>query len=859
MKHFQKGIIFFALILVFNCIAISSVLAEGFTSVTKVQNSASWQRISGETRYATAKAIAEQFNNDKVDNVVLASGNDYPDALSVSALAYQLKAPILLANQSYANSPDAVDYIKTHLKKGGKIYLIGGEVAIKSDFESNLPDFKFQRLGGATRFETNLLINTALAAKKGTPVFIASGDDFPDALSASSIAAAKGFPILLVSGNSLSEAQKNYLAQLKPSAIYFMGGYAVTSYSIQKEIMSMFPSTTILRWGGKDRFETAKLLFNAFELTPKTLYLSSGYDFADALSGSILAARNEDPILILDNNAIEPPYGADDYINALYNKGEKPDVVALGGLRVLTDKLIDTVKNHLETGNISASLQAYRAMKNTDFADLRWYSPSILKDIKYATANNFTGTVLYDSSAVLLRKGTADKLNAVEDELEKKGLRIRIWDAYRSPAAQFKMWSIVPNANWVANPYKGYSNHSRGTAVDITLTDFDGNELVMPTGFDDFSSRADRNYSDVSNTEADNALLLEGLMKDHGFIPYQGEWWHFDDSDTPDYDVPQAASGYSIPIPKPLDKQTIVFSSVGDCTLGTDPRYADQGSFPQTYDQNGANYFFSGVEDILGADDLTLANLETTLTNETARIDKSNQSRPFWFSGDPSYVNILKSGSVDIVNVANNHSLDLQETGFYDTVNNLTDAGVAYTGYGHSSILTQKGIRFGFLGYNAIGKIEQGVDLDNLKQQMASEISALKKDAQVIIISIHWGEENSYTPNSLQTELAHYAIDQGADLVVGHHPHVLQPIEEYHGKYIAYSLGNFSFGGNFNPWDKDTIIFQANYQVVNGQFWGLSGIKVIPARISTSTERNDYRPVEVGGEDYNRILHKVGM
>lgn len=793
--------------------------------------------------------------------MVLVSGNDFPDALSASVLAYQQKAPILLANTSYAESPDAVDYIKAHVKKGGTIYAIGGEAVLSSDFAPNLPDYTFTRLGGTTRFDTNLLVNQTLASKEGTPLFIAGGDNFPDALSASSIAASKGFPILLVSGDSLTPNQKNYVANLKPASVYFVGGFAVNSYSVQQEIANMFPTPPeILRFNGANRFDTAMKMIKAFGLTPKNLYFSSGYDFADALSGSVLAAQTEDPIIIMDNSTIEAPMEIDDYLNDLYQKGQKPAMVALGGARVLTPLLMDTVRNNLNSGNISAPLQAYRAMKTSDFVDLRWYSPSILKDIRYATINNFTGSVLYDTDSVLLRKGTADKLNAVEAQLEQKGLRLKVWDAYRPVAAQFKMWSIVPNANWVANPYDGYSNHNRGGAVDITICDLSGNELDMPTGFDDFTARADRNYSDVSSIEKDNALLLENLMRDNGFKPYTGEWWHFDDTDTANYDGVKEASGYSIPSPKPLERHTLTISAIGDNTLGTDPRYAYSGSFPQAVDNNGTSYPFSGVLDTLSSDDLTIANLETTLTTRTARIDKSNQgNNAYWFSGAPSYANILKSGSIDIVTLANNHSLDFQESGFNDTAANLTNAGIEYTGYGHQSIITRQGVKFGFLGYNALGATENGVNLDNLKTTMTSEISALKKDADVVIVNIHWGEENAYTPNAVQKDLGHYLIDQGADLVLGHHAHVLQPIERYNGKYIAYSLGNFSFGGNFNPWDKDTIIFQAQYEVVNGEFWGASGIKVIPARISTSTEHNDYRPVEVGGDDYYRVLHKVGM
>ena len=175
--------------------------------------------------------------------------------------------------------------------------------------------------------------------------------------------------------------------------------------------------------------------------------------------------------------------------------------------------------------------------EDSDFVKVTTYIPDILVDLRYATENNFTGQVIYDFEDVWLRYGTVKKLMAVQEELREKGLGLKIWDGFRPPSAQFKLWEVCPDPTYVSNPNKGFSSHSRGNTVDLTLVRSDGTELTMPTGFDDFSRLADRDYSDCTEEAAANALLLENLMKEHGFKPYSGEWWHF--TDTESYDVEQ--------------------------------------------------------------------------------------------------------------------------------------------------------------------------------------------------------------------------------------------------------------------------------------------------------------------------------
>ena len=160
------------------------------------------------------------------------------------------------------------------------------------------------------------------------------------------------------------------------------------------------------------------------------------------------------------------------------------------------------------------------------------YLPGVFLDLRYAAEDNFTGQRIYDFSDAYLRWGTVKKLMAVSRELEAQGLYLKIWDAYRPVSAQYRLWEVCPDPTFVANPETGYSSHSRGNTVDLTLVNSQGQELEMPTGFDDFTALADRDYTDCPETAAANARALEELMERHGFSGYFGEWWHFSDTQT---------------------------------------------------------------------------------------------------------------------------------------------------------------------------------------------------------------------------------------------------------------------------------------------------------------------------------------
>ncbi len=160
------------------------------------------------------------------------------------------------------------------------------------------------------------------------------------------------------------------------------------------------------------------------------------------------------------------------------------------------------------------------------------YIPTIKFDIRYATENNFTGQVIYDTADTYLRYGTVKKLKAVQEELELWGLSLLIWDAYRPTEAQQKLWDICPDPNFVSNPKNGFSGHCRGEAIDITVITASGTMIEMPSNFDEFTALADRDYSDVSAIAAENSQMLEDIMEKHGFSGYRKEWWHYSDTVT---------------------------------------------------------------------------------------------------------------------------------------------------------------------------------------------------------------------------------------------------------------------------------------------------------------------------------------
>lgn len=296
--------------------------------------------------------------------------------------------------------------------------------------------------------------------------------------------------------------------------------------------------------------------------------------------------------------------------------------------------------------------------------------------------------------------------------------------------------------------------------------------------------------------------------------------------------------------PEPV---SITLSAVGDCTLASDIHYAGKDSFVRTYDDlsGDTTYFLQNVRHIFEDDDLTIVNFEGTLSENGTRENKE-----YAFRGKPEFVNILTYASVEAASLANNHSYDYGEDAFWDTGKILSDNDITWFEGANVAIREIKGIKIGLIGANLLEKKEKQAFLQNLEYLNS-------QNPDLVIVSFHWGVEKSSKPNKTQKEFAYLAIDNGADLVIGHHPHVLQGIEQYNGKYILYSLGNFCFGGNRHPSEKDTAIFRQTFTFLESQLVSADNPYIIPCSVSSHAKHNNFQPTPVYDEDFERIREKI--
>ena len=303
------------------------------------------------------------------------------------------------------------------------------------------------------------------------------------------------------------------------------------------------------------------------------------------------------------------------------------------------------------------------------------------------------------------------------------------------------------------------------------------------------------------------------------------------------------------PEPEPTPEVvTITISAAGDCSLGNHHLQEYGSSFNQAYDKEGAEYFLRNVKDIFEADDMTIVNLEGVLTTS----EKKEAGRTYNIKGDPSYAKILTAGSVEAVSLGNNHRLDFGTSGTGDTEDALEAESIIYAYDDKVGIYETKGVRIGFVSVN---EVSWGYGSETLIKEGIEKLET--EGVDLIIACCHWGVEKDYYPENYQHKLGKICIDLGADLVLGHHPHVLQGIEAYNGKYIVHSLGNFSFGANRNPSDKDTMIFQQTFTFVDGVMQEESPAKVIPCSISSVSSRNNFQPTPLDGDEAVRVIGRV--
>jgi len=274
----------------------------------------------------------------------------------------------------------------------------------------------------------------------------------------------------------------------------------------------------------------------------------------------------------------------------------------------------------------------------------------------------------------------------------------------------------------------------------------------------------------------------------------------------------------------------------GDFTIGNNVQSSGKSIFEKELDRQGGdpNFIFRNVTELLANDDLTILNFEGTLTN--APRNRRRADYRFLFRADPSYASVLTDNSVEFVTLENNHVLDMGEEGYAETKQVLTNAGVGYACETEPALFALYGVQVGILAYQTFDGA-----YDRLFGQVPEDIATMRaKGADLVICAFHWGSELDYYPNNNQQRLAKTAVDGGADLVVGHHSHRINPIEMYNGKYIVYSLSNFAFAGNNKPSDMSTFIFQIKFNIKDGAVTTPDGFIIIPARISSNTSYNDF-------------------
>lgn len=304
-----------------------------------------------------------------------------------------------------------------------------------------------------------------------------------------------------------------------------------------------------------------------------------------------------------------------------------------------------------------------------------------------------------------------------------------------------------------------------------------------------------------------------------------------------------------IPTAAKAETKVVKVSAAGDCTLSSDRAQPVSVNFFSMYKRKSPGYFFKKVKSIFEQDDLSIVNFEGTLSNRGIRANKK------WaFRGKPGYTKILTLGNIEAVGLANNHIRDYGEVSYQDTKKALKKAGIAYSSAENVALKEINGIRVAMVSVSGLdGSYNPVTKLRELLKK------AKKKKPQLLIVSMHCGTEYAKSATGLQETLAHIAVDEGgADLVLGHHPHVIQGIEKRKGAYIVYSLGNFCFGGNTNPRDKDSMIFQQSFVFENGKLKiKKSKATVIPCRLSSSDSINNYQPIVAKGKKKKQIFAKL--
>ncbi len=357
-----------------------------------------------------------------------------------------------------------------------------------------------------------------------------------------------------------------------------------------------------------------------------------------------------------------------------------------------------------------------------------------------------------------------------------------------------------------------------------------------------------------------SVLLVLSMLLTLGFYAVHAESW--DDEEEFSFDslvnpptaapAPGSTPGPTpepSPSPEPVYQKDgsieITLTAVGDVTIGRNVQHKGTSIFEKELkkQKNDPNFIFRNVKQIFESDDLTIANFEGVL-GEGLTPPSSKKNNDFLFLASPEYARVLSDNGVEAVTMENNHIGDFGEDGLSSTIAAMEGAGVVWANKDHMAVYEVQGIRIGMLAYQIVPPLRSDeMQADELQQRVAADIAQAKQTCDLVTVSFHWGKELDYSPRNespyRQVTLGRAAIDAGADLVLGHHSHRINPIEKYNGCYIVYSLANCSFAGNNKPSDMCTFIFQCKFRFKDGQLTD-NPFRIIPCRISSRRDYNDF-------------------
>lgn len=290
---------------------------------------------------------------------------------------------------------------------------------------------------------------------------------------------------------------------------------------------------------------------------------------------------------------------------------------------------------------------------------------------------------------------------------------------------------------------------------------------------------------------------------------------------------------------------TIDLSVVGDCLLATGEGKDSSYSFSWYAKNKNPEYFFRNVSDVFQKDDFTIANLENVLTDRPLKKRDKGEGA-FWFKAPSNNAKILNSGYIDIVSITNNHTHDYGKEGYLDTIKALDNAKVEWGSEDKTLYLNKNGYTIALITARLYNISQTQVIINRIKA--ASE----KSDYQIVYF--HGGQEGIYQPEDWKIDACHQLVDAGADLVIGGHPHRLQPLEIYKGVNIIYSLGNFCFGGNNHMVSNRTIIYKTILKIEDGKLLQ-EETQIIPCYIQDNSKyQNNWQPDIIKNEEERKIV-----